>query len=124
MPRCGRGPSIAPKEYSKEKKIPSGGSGRAPGLGGLPARNIQESYEVRMKEAIDYRTPVEKVWENIRYVKCQEHDHPDPVIIPQTTASWKPPLSKNYFKVKVFFCISKFLVFSNNDSSWASSSGS
>ena len=48
-----------------------------------------------MKESVDKRTSTEKVWENLRYVKCRDHDHPDPIIIPQTTASWIPPKSKS-----------------------------
>ncbi|KAK7066261.1 hypothetical protein SK128_008405, partial [Halocaridina rubra] len=85
--------------------------GRAPGLGGQAARNLEQSHrkedpakaeefqlsrnleESRSVDALaarDKRTVTERVWDHLASVQCMDHVHTEPVIVPQTVATWEP----------------------------------
>ncbi|XP_047471035.1 uncharacterized protein LOC125026563 [Penaeus chinensis] len=69
------------------------GTGRrtmAPGQGGQVARNLEESQVVEARDAQDTRTVTERVWQHLASVPCQDHQHTDPVIVPQTSSTWTP----------------------------------
>lgn len=69
------------------------GTGRrtmAPRLGGQVARNLEESQVVEAREAQDTRTVTERVWQHLASIPCQDHQHTDPAIVPQTTSTWTP----------------------------------
>ncbi|XP_050692326.1 uncharacterized protein LOC126983569 [Eriocheir sinensis] len=74
-----------------------GGRGAAPGLGGMAARNLQESEEVEAEEAQERRRVEERVWEHLASVCPPEpHTHAatharrppaHPVILPHNMSS-------------------------------------
>ncbi|XP_064098913.1 uncharacterized protein LOC135210052 [Macrobrachium nipponense] len=87
--------------------------GKAPGMGGQSARNLEQSQDEeeavpRMVEeyqmarnleesqvveevaARDRRKVTERVWQHLASVPCMDHEHTEPVIVPQTVATWEP----------------------------------
>ncbi|XP_068231139.1 uncharacterized protein [Palaemon carinicauda] len=87
-------------------------SGKAPGMGGQAARNLRQSeeegevprtveeYQVarnleesQVVDAVasrDRRKVTERVWQHMASVQCLDHEHTEPVIVPQTVATWEP----------------------------------
>ncbi|XP_071535190.1 uncharacterized protein [Panulirus ornatus] len=72
-------------------RVREGRRGAAPGLGGRAARNLEESHTVEEAASQDTRTVQERVWQHLASVPCLDHTHTDPVIVPQTVATWSPP---------------------------------
>ncbi|XP_042232419.1 uncharacterized protein LOC121873159 [Homarus americanus] len=76
-------------------RVEEGGGRRGvapgPGLGGQAARNLEESHALEETATRDTRTVEERVWQHMASVPCLDHVHTDPVIVPQTVATWTQP---------------------------------
>lgn len=67
--------------------------GAGPGLGGLEARNLEESQAVEAKAARDTRTVEERVWQHLASLNDPQPSHS--AALPHTLSSWSLPASKS-----------------------------